>query len=552
MQILHRAFLYLSKPRVPYVNGAGVKGRAEVVVNFVLPFVAALVVLIIAQFSLGAFDAELTGDAASHYVSGIFIADLIRGGLVHPIERLRDFAAHYPLVNIGAWPPGFYGVEAVWSFLAPFDQRMMVLGAIMAALVVATIYALLKPRLGLVPAVLGASLTTLSPLVLSQVTNLMLDIPVTLGCLTAAAAFAQFLRTGRALPVVLFAVIAASTLMVKGNAGCLALLPPIGIVATGRFDRLRSPWLWTSIPIVLILAGPWYLFTHKMSEQGYRGTPGTAWAVRSLESNLHVLAFAVGLGVLLAATAGILLVVRKGRLLDPLWGSLFALLASVVLFLAVVPVALDDRYVMPAVPPLCALAAFLTSRLPNRWMRNTAFVVLLLMLVPGTLAVPRRSAMGVREAVEAAMRQMPSNNRALLVVSDDVGETAAVSELTRLRHSSSEVFGVRGVRLLGGGGYNNSDYIARYKNASEVGVALQSYRIPLLLLRDPNRPGEWAHIKQVADLVDRDPSRYQLVWSGRGGKLYKLVDSYGQRGEDKLLTELSAPHALGGGKIVAP
>lgn len=526
------------------------RGR-EILANFVFPFTVVLTFLGAAQVWLGAFHAELTGDAASHFVSGIFIADLLRGGLAHPIERLRDFAAHYPFVNIGAWPPAYYGIEAVWSFLAPSDGRMLVLSAIMAALVAATIYAMLRLRLGVIPAVFGAGATVLSPLVLSQVMNLMLDIPVTLGCLAATGAFAQFLRSGRALPAVLFAVIAAATLMVKGNAGCLALLPPIAIAATRRFERLHSPWLWATIPIVLILAGPWYLFTHKMTEQGYRGAAGISWAANSLQSNFQALVLAVGAGALLAAAGGILLVFRHGRSSDPLWGSLFALAFSVLLFLAIVPVALDARYVMPAVPPLFALAAFAVSRFPSNWTRNAAFAALLLMLVPGILAIPHRASLGVSEAVETALRQMPRNNRALLVVSDDVGEGAAISELARLRDPSSEVFGVRGVRLLGGGGYNNTDYVPRYETANEVAAAIRTYRIPLLLLRDPNRPGEWAHIKQVADLVDRDPAQYQLVWRGVGGKLYAVTENIGRPGEGTLLTELSAPHALGGGKTLS-
>ena len=76
------------------------KRGGEITAGFFLPFAAALIVLVTAQIWLNAFDAEMTGDAASHYVSGRFIADLLRGGLLHPIEQLRDFAAHYPIVGI--------------------------------------------------------------------------------------------------------------------------------------------------------------------------------------------------------------------------------------------------------------------------------------------------------------------------------------------------------------------------------------------------------------------------------------------------------------------
>ena len=419
--------------------------------------------------------------------------------------------------------------------------------ALTAALLAATTYSLLLPRLGLGPAIFGVIAILLCPLLLSQVTTLMLDIPVALGCLAAAAAFAQFLRSGRALPAVLFAVIAASTLLVKGNAGCLVLLPPIAIAATRRFERLRSPWLWSTVPIVLVLAGPWYLFTHKMSEQGYRGTFGIPYALDALGSNLHVIFVSAGAGCVVTAIAGTWLVLRRGRSVDPLWGSLFALIVSVLLFQAIIPVALDARYVLPALPPLFALAAFFVSRLSDGFIRSAAFAVLTLSLALGIRGLPHRAHLGVSEAAEFALHLMPRNNRALLVISDDLGESAAVSELVRLRKPFSDVFVVRGVRLLGGGGYNNRDYAPRYKTMEQVDRAIRTYRIPLLLLRDPGLPGEWAHIKQVAKLVDREHSAYQLVWSGKGGKLYIATKNLGLPGERELLTELSAPHALGGG-----
>jgi len=184
-------------------------------------------------------------------------------------------------------------------------------------------------------------------------------------------------------------------------------------------------------------------------------------------------------------------------------------------------------------------------------MRNAAFVILLLLLLPGLRTVPRRTDLGIREATETALRQMPNGNRALLVISDADGEGAAITELLRQRKPPSDVFGIRGVRLLGGGGYNNQDYEPLYQTIDQVAAALRTYRIPLLLLRDPNRPDEWAHIKQVADLVARHPGQYQLIWAGRGGKLYKVTENSGVPGEIKLLTELSAPHALGGGNAIA-
>ena len=237
--------------------------------------------------------------------------------------------------------------------------------------------------------------------------------------------------------------------------------------------------------------------------------------------------------------------------MDPLWGCLFALSISVLVFQSIVPAGLQWRYMIPALPPIFALAAFLVCRLPDNWMRNAAYVLLLLSLLPGFPAVPHRTDLGIGDAMQAALRLMPNNNRALLLVSDGDSEGAAIGELVRMRNPSSDAFGVRGVRLLGRGGYNNQDYIPAYQSIDQVAAALRTYRLPLLLLRDPDRPGEWEHIKQVAQLVARYPDRFQLVWSGKGGELYRVTDNIGLPGNSDLLMELSAPHALGGGKVAA-
>jgi hypothetical protein len=523
------------------------RGR-EILADFAAPFIIAFLAVIAAQNWLGSFDAEIIGDSASHYVSGMFVADLLRHGLSHPIERLRDFAGHYPLVGIGHWPPLYYGIEALWSILVPFDQRMLLLSAATAALVAASIYALVRPRLGVVAALFGASAFVLSPLVLSAVTSVMLDIAVAFGCLIATGLFAQFLRTGRALPAILFAVTAAMTLMTKGNAGSLVLMPLIAIAATRRFDRLRSPWLWIGIPIVLILAGPWYLYTHKMVEVGYRGSVGSSYAIQALATDLSALLLAAGVGIGLSSIGGAWLALHKPRALDPLWGSLFAMAISVLIFQSIVPAGLEPRYMIPAVPPMIALAALFICRIQQDWMRKAGYILLLLLLLPGFPAIPRQMNLGIGDAVKEALRFMPANNRALLIVAEAKGEGAAISELVRMRDPSSDVFAVRGVRLLGGGGYNNQDYVPRYTSLDQVAAVLRTYRIPLLLLRDQDKPDGWAHIKQVAQLVARDPDRFQLVWTGKGGRLYRLTDNIGVPGDGKMLTDLSAPHALSGGE----
>jgi len=60
-----------------------------------------------------------------HFLSGMMIGDyLLRtGSSANPVAFLVDFHAHYPLINIGIWPPFHYLVEGAWSLVFGTSAR---------------------------------------------------------------------------------------------------------------------------------------------------------------------------------------------------------------------------------------------------------------------------------------------------------------------------------------------------------------------------------------------------------------------------------------------
>src|SRR5689334_5000366 len=89
---------------------------------FVLSFCVSLAALLLLQYWSGSHSAELSGypDEPAHYVTGL----MVRGYLVHgwhsfPMRYAEDFYLHYPKVALGHWPPAYYLLQVLWTFVFP-------------------------------------------------------------------------------------------------------------------------------------------------------------------------------------------------------------------------------------------------------------------------------------------------------------------------------------------------------------------------------------------------------------------------------------------------
>src|SRR5579862_7406778 len=143
------------------------------------------------QYLAGAYVAELQDDDASHYISGALVHDyLMHGGHGSPIAYLRDFHAHYPLVGIGHWPPLYYLIEAVWMVpFGPSRAAMLLLSATVTAATAITIYVVATKYASRIVAGVAAVAFVAAPNVQVGTSELMLDVPVALGCLLAALVY---------------------------------------------------------------------------------------------------------------------------------------------------------------------------------------------------------------------------------------------------------------------------------------------------------------------------------------------------------------------------
>lgn len=198
------------------------------------------VVVVLLQLHANAYSAEFGADEASHYVSGLMIHAYLTTGLfdgpLSPLSFLKNFHSHYALVGIGHWGPVFYIAEALW--MLPFGcsrVSVLLLSATVTSVIGLICYVVAAPRVGRTIAALIALAFVTSSVAQEGSAYVMLDAPITMLTLLAALAYARYMETTRVSDAVSFALLAVAGLLMKGNAGCLALLPPLAVLISRRF-----------------------------------------------------------------------------------------------------------------------------------------------------------------------------------------------------------------------------------------------------------------------------------------------------------------------------
>lgn len=486
------------------------------------------------QVRNNAFGAELPDDEASHYISGLLIRDYLLSGFQQsPIAYLTNYHAHYPLVGIGHWGPGYYLAEAAWMLVfPPTIQSAILLSTVftVAAAGVIYLFAVRKLQLSPILAACAAALFVVTPLIQSGSSTIMLDVPVAFMTICAAYAYTAYLESESPWASAAFGLFAAAAILTKGNGALLALTPPLAVLATGRWELLRRWSFWLPAVIVLVLAGPWTLFTYGQVAAGFRYAWGAAYSRVATIENTNILLRDVAAPVLILAVLGVVAAVRdRGSPRRVAARMLIVMLASVWIFQTLVPAAIQDRYLAPLIPPVVLLAALGADLLTSRWSGRAraganavAAAVLLIAALPLALSMTPRPSLGIRELAALVWAEKPPTNPVVLISAKSSAEAATIAELAAADPHRPSLFAVRGSRLLGGGGYNRTDYVPKFASAGEVAGQIERMRVPLVLYQDD--PGGWRHVAQVEQVREAAHPGWRLL--GRAGAHASAISLY--------------------------
>lgn len=518
-----------------------------------------LAVVVALQWYSGAYSGFIANDAAAHYVTGLAAHDWLRGlpatlG-VHPLRFVIGYHSHLPMTAFGFWPPLFHGVLAVWMLVAGTAKANVILLSGIVVAVAGTMAGLaVARRAGWACGMLAGLLLATNPLSQRAAGELMLDMPCALASFAAALAYAGYLSRGTWRAAALFGACAVAAMLVKYNALALALLPPLCVLLLRRWGLLLRPSFYLPAVIVAVTVGPLFLKTHGVVEQGFRFVWGveyvrlaTAYNANSLLEGLTPLGAPLAL---LGLGRALWLGGRPGAVCA-LEVACAALALAVFLFLLAVPVALQDRYLLPALIPLTVLAGCELGRL-LRSLRRPAWraIAVAAPLAVAALAVlpPEPQPQDTLAAPVAAMQSaLPPGNPVVLLVADAQSEPALVAEIAISEPQRPRAWVIRSARLLGGGGFNNHDYQPRFASPGEILPELDRYGVAMVILQRSARPDAWAHIGQFAALLVQHPDRFERVWISGGAAPIEVLRVRGNEArtpDAAALTALSGPRTI--------
>ena len=327
------------------------------IIGPVLGLVLGLVSLAIAALTGGLSHSFIDPDESAHYVNTLFIADWLRAGMPSPMPFARDFYAHFPKLSIGHWPPGWYALMApFFACFRPSPFEAAVISAWVAGLPALLVYGGLR-RSGAKGLGLAASLyCLLLPVSIDAARYFLLDQPVALAVGLAALAWLWAVRRPGWAPYLAFGAAAALATLIKGNGALVVLIPAIEIALAGRWRLLRDYRLWIAGAITLAIVVPWYLISFRIAAGGFNYAPGPAYAWASLATNTLAVIANIGWAGLALAIIGGASGLRDRRM-QPVARIAIAVIAATLIFQAIVPVALVDRYILPLLPWLVILVA---------------------------------------------------------------------------------------------------------------------------------------------------------------------------------------------------
>ncbi len=326
-------------------------------------FFAALVLVLTMNGVSGAFDSDLGGgpDEAAHAVTSLMLRDYLAGHAgENPIRFAEAYYERFPKIALGHYPPLFYAVAGVW--LIPFvsADSLLVLEAICAALFATMTFVVLRARFGPLTAAVGGIAIVLFPTVQKLSQHVMSDILLGLLCLVATWIWSHYLEKPTWSRALAFGVVAAAAILTKGSGMLLGLVPATAAILSGRWRLFLTPSFWASAAPVVLAAGPWMIYSTKISKEGMTKLSPLEYFSDAMPYYLaslpHVFSWPL-LMLVCVGFGGVIFQSVQKKKLDSLEASLCALLIGSLAVLLLIPVGLTTRYLLPLIPVVMFLAA---------------------------------------------------------------------------------------------------------------------------------------------------------------------------------------------------
>lgn len=462
----------MTSPRQNLSSQTSLAGKLP---GWLLMFVVSATVLLTFAWFGGAFDSDLGGDPdeAAHAVTALMVRDYLKDGLgTPPMAFAKSYYEDFPRVALGHYPPLYYLLTAPLLLALPSVNLLLVLQSLTLA-GLATLTYRIGTRFLSQPMAAAAGLGLLAlPVGLKLALHVMSDILLAFFCLWAALLWAWYLRAPSVKRALLWGCVAAAAILTKGSAMGLCLLPPLGALLAGRW-RLVFSWSWwcAALPVA-VLAGPWMLYSTKISKEGMTKLSPLQYFLEAVPFHLKAAPLVYGWPLVFFATLGLVMGLlqcwRRRSALTPEAAALAAMSCGMLAVLLLVPVGLSMRYMLTLAPAVLLMAAACIEGTPWRapaaaWVKAALLVGISFGALGQADIPPSKDVHGFADAVGKS--GVPSHGESSakkqwLVVSDPQGEGAlvAASAFQSTRRAPSLLSVLRGSKALSTSDWMGRDY----------------------------------------------------------------------------------------------
>jgi len=485
---------------------------------------------------LWAYQAGFSGaDEPAHFLNGVFVSSYLHDHAgTNPMAYAVEYYLHYPKISIGHWPPAYYGLLGLLLLVLPATpQAAFVINLLVGALPAAELGGALAWLADRRVALAGCAIYALTPLAVEGQAFFMLDQALTACCCAAAIAWLAYTRRPGLARAAVFAALCAGAVLIKGNGWLMVLVPLFHMLLTRGWRLLALPHLYLAALAAGLVVVPWYWLTSSIAADGFNYQAGLRYGWLALTANLHTLLRNLGYVGALLALITIVVEFRRRREAPLRWAAVsiaISLVLATLTLQSLVPVAIDDRYLAPALPAYTALAALGVLHVANAlrgWLARRAAMappardrvvlaagalLMLAMLAPG---VAHLAGHGPKVDMRAAdlPALAPTVAPAVWIIDGTSGaEGALIAELA-VRDPALRHYAVRASKLLAASDFMGTRYALKYRHPQQVLDELSRLGARYVVLVRLGHETPFPHSAQLAAALQLPGAPFRRVMS---------------------------------------
>jgi hypothetical protein len=429
----------------------------------------------------GGMDSDLGGDPdeAAHAVTALMLRDYVTTGLGQPPMRFaKAYYEDFPRVALGHYPPLYYLVATPLLLAQASIATLHVLQALLLALLAVLTFHLGRKITTAWLAAAAAIGQLVLPVTLKLALLVMSDILLAVLCMWAALLWAWYLHAPSMRRALVWGCVAAAAILTKGSGLGLCLLPPLGTLLAGRWRLALTPSWWCAALPVAALAGPWMLYSTKISKEGMTQLSPNKYFLEAVPYHLKAMPEVFGWPLTVLTVVGLIYGIIAGckrKALSFEAASLTGMALGMVAVLLLVPVGLSTRYMLTLAPVVVITAAFGMDAIPWRGSTSRFGKPLLLVAIASAPflwnGIPQKEVHGFTEAVtRSGTPALGERKKNWLVASDPRGEGAiiAAASFNCPQRFPSPLRVYRGSKELASSDWMGRGYHAAFRTSKEL------------------------------------------------------------------------------------